>query len=90
MLLNHNKKKLHSKIKPSIFLQISDSIRPTIESDSEIYQNFKSLEYALFVVLFIEVLGGLFFLANSWYLVGDRQKAQRAIAAGMPDQTVLC
>jgi hypothetical protein len=71
-------------------LKISDSIKPTVVSDSEDFRNFKSLEYGLFVVLFIQALGGFFFLANSWFLVTDRAKANKAIASASPEQNVLC
>ncbi|XP_045032367.1 protein spinster homolog 1 isoform X1 [Daphnia magna] len=74
---------------PFIVGLISDALKPTIESDSETFRNFKSLEYGLFVILFVEVLGGFFFLACSWFLVSDRAKATRAVAVSIPDQSVL-
>jgi hypothetical protein len=65
-------------------------VKPTIDSDSETFRNFKSLEYGLFAILFIEVLGGFFFLACSWFLVSDRAKATKAVAVSIPDQSILC
>lgn len=38
---------------------------------------FQSLQYALFITVFVEVLGGLFFLLNALYIVRDRDRAQR-------------
>lgn len=44
--------------------------------------SFKSLQYALFITCFVEILGGFFFLLNAFYLVEDREKAEQAIHAG--------
>ncbi|EFX72627.1 hypothetical protein DAPPUDRAFT_308133 [Daphnia pulex] len=74
---------------PFIVGLISDAVKPTIDSDSETFRNFKSLEYGLFAILFIEVLGGFFFLACSWFLVSDRAKATKAVAVSIPDQSIL-
>ncbi|XP_030758712.1 protein spinster-like isoform X2 [Sitophilus oryzae] len=41
--------------------------------------SFKSLQYALFITCFVEILGGFFFLLNAFYLVEDREKAEQAI-----------
>ncbi|KAJ8731388.1 hypothetical protein PYW07_004552 [Mythimna separata] len=41
---------------------------------------FKSLQYALFVTCFVEVLGGIFFLLTAIYIVRDKLKVERAIA----------
>ncbi|XP_039752934.1 protein spinster isoform X2 [Pararge aegeria] len=40
---------------------------------------FRSLQYALFVTCFVEVIGGIFFLLTSLYIVKDKQKVDRAI-----------
>ncbi|XP_039752935.1 protein spinster isoform X3 [Pararge aegeria] len=42
---------------------------------------FRSLQYALFVTCFVEVIGGIFFLLTSLYIVKDKQKVDRAITA---------
>ncbi|XP_008478918.1 protein spinster-like, partial [Diaphorina citri] len=41
---------------------------------------FLALQYALFITSFIEVLGGIFFLLGSLYIVQDRARANREIA----------
>jgi hypothetical protein len=43
--------------------------------------NFKSLQYALFVTCFVEVLGGLFFLMTAWYIIDDKSKCDRVVAS---------
>jgi len=42
---------------------------------------FKSLQYALFTTCFVEVLGGIFFLLNACYIVGDKNKCDRIVAS---------
>ncbi|XP_055310032.1 protein spinster isoform X1 [Sitodiplosis mosellana] len=41
---------------------------------------FRSLQYALFVTCFIEILGGVFFLISSMYILGDKKKVEEAIS----------
>lgn len=41
---------------------------------------FKALQYALFTTCFVEVLGGIFFLATAFYIIRDKQNAERAVA----------
>ncbi|XP_026684153.1 protein spinster-like isoform X2 [Diaphorina citri] len=41
---------------------------------------FLALQYALFITSFIEVLGGIFFLLGSLYIVQDRARVNREIA----------
>ncbi|XP_041979206.1 protein spinster isoform X4 [Aricia agestis] len=41
---------------------------------------FRSLQYALFVTCFVEILGGLFFFLTAIYIVKDKLKVERAIA----------
>lgn len=40
---------------------------------------FYALQYALFTTCFIEILGGLFFLINAFYIVKDKQKVEKAL-----------
>ncbi|XP_031641186.1 protein spinster isoform X1 [Contarinia nasturtii] len=42
---------------------------------------FQSLQYALFITCFIEVLGGVFFLLTSIYILGDKKKVEDAISS---------
>lgn len=41
---------------------------------------FKSLQYALFSTSFVEILGGVFFLLTSAYILRDKSKVEAAIA----------
>lgn len=41
---------------------------------------FKSLQYALFSTSFVEVLGGVFFLLTSAYILRDKAKVEAAVA----------
>jgi len=74
---------------PFIIGWIADVIRPSIANDSSDYQEYKALQYALFVVLFVEVLGGFLFFANACYLVRDRAKVDQAIASETSDPDVF-
>ncbi|KAI8436759.1 hypothetical protein MSG28_010228 [Choristoneura fumiferana] len=49
---------------------------------------FRALQYALFVTCYVEVIGGIFFLLTSIYIVRDKLKVDRAIA-GSKEQLVL-
>lgn len=40
---------------------------------------FRALQYALFTTCFVEVLGGLFFVINAFYIVKDKAKVDRAL-----------
>ncbi|XP_043211074.1 protein spinster-like isoform X1 [Amphibalanus amphitrite] len=53
--------------------------------DVDTYTQFKSMQYALFITMFVEVLGGVFFLINAAYIVRDRERARRLTAGGNPD-----
>lgn len=41
---------------------------------------FKSLQYALFSTSFVELLGGVFFLMTSAYILRDKSKVEAAVA----------
>ncbi|XP_023936079.1 protein spinster isoform X3 [Bicyclus anynana] len=61
---------------------ISESLKrssSSIEPPSQLVQ-FRSLQYALFVTCFVEVIGGIFFLLTAIYIVKDKLKVDRAIA----------
>ncbi|XP_061716077.1 protein spinster isoform X2 [Cydia pomonella] len=63
---------------------ISESLKKSLgtmpqESPSNSVQ-FRALQYALFVTCFVEVIGGVFFLLTSIYIVRDKLKVDRAIA----------
>uniref|UniRef100_A0A2A4JZG3 Major facilitator superfamily (MFS) profile domain-containing protein n=1 Tax=Heliothis virescens TaxID=7102 RepID=A0A2A4JZG3_HELVI len=59
-------------------LKISLSPKHT-DVPSQLVQ-FKSLQYALFVTCFVEVIGGIFFLLTAIYIVRDKLRVERAIA----------
>ncbi|XP_076269936.1 lysolipid transporter protein spinster isoform X2 [Rhynchophorus ferrugineus] len=69
---------LLSKDSDSVDITNSTTISTT-PSPSDDYVQFISLQYALFTTCFVEVLGGVFFLLNAFYLVEDRETAERAI-----------
>ena len=52
------------------------------DDDGDTYTRFKSMQYALFITMFVEVLGGVFFLINAAYIVRDRERARRLMAGG--------
>ncbi|CAG0913531.1 unnamed protein product [Notodromas monacha] len=54
---------------------------PSVSSTNPVV-DFRSLQYALFICVFVEVLGGLFFVMNGWFIKNDRDQVQRVIAAG--------
>lgn len=69
---------------PYLIGVISETLKRSLSPKSEdvvtSYVKFKSLQYALFVTCFVEVIGGIFFLATAMYIVRDKNKADRAIA----------
>ncbi|XP_045772887.1 protein spinster isoform X5 [Maniola jurtina] len=62
---------------------ISESLKRSLSSSEppSLSVQFRSLQRALFVTCFVEVLGGIFFLLTAIYIVRDKQKVDRAIAA---------
>lgn len=42
---------------------------------------FKSLQYALFITCFVEIIGGVFFLITSLYILDDKKKVEEAISS---------
>lgn len=55
------------------------SIPSLREASSTAEDEFLSLQYALFITSFVEVLGGVFFLLTSLYIVDDRARTDRHI-----------
>ncbi|XP_063917652.1 protein spinster-like isoform X2 [Zophobas morio] len=49
------------------------------KSSKNEWNDFKSLQYALFTTCFVEILGALFFLVNALYILHDKQKVEKAI-----------
>lgn len=50
---------------------------------------FKSLQYSLFSTSFIEVLGGIFFLFTSAYIIRDKLKVEQAIAGKLNQMNIF-
>lgn len=44
---------------------------------------FRSLQYALFTTCFVEILGGLFFLLTSVYVVQDKEAAEQQLEGNL-------
>ncbi|XP_026735036.1 protein spinster isoform X4 [Trichoplusia ni] len=62
---------------------ISESLKKSlspVDTEPTSLVKFKSLQYALFVTCFVEVIGGIFFLLTAIYIVRDKLKVDRAIA----------
>jgi hypothetical protein len=55
---------------------MSDAIKG---DDMSKFGNFQSLQYSMYMMCFVAVLGGVFFLANSWFIVKDKAKAIRYV-----------
>ncbi|KAJ8722043.1 hypothetical protein PYW08_004445 [Mythimna loreyi] len=67
---------------PYLIGVISEALKLTLSpaGDPTPLIKFKSLQYALFLTCFVEVLGGIFFLLTAIYIVRDKLKVERAIA----------
>ena len=63
-----------------LFSQISDSIHV---SDAAWYNDFISLQYAMYFSAFVCVIGGGFFLLTSLYIEEDKLNADQFIASKM-------
>ncbi|KAL1497452.1 hypothetical protein ABEB36_008423 [Hypothenemus hampei] len=51
----------------------------TVAASTADLNEFKALQYALFITCFVEVIGGLFFLINALYIVEDKERVERTI-----------
>lgn len=70
----------------SFSFQISDAFNISLgsnSSNSTTYDkeliDFKSLQYALFITCFVEIIGGLFFLITAFYIIQDKRKVDQAV-----------
>ncbi|XP_032517227.1 protein spinster isoform X2 [Danaus plexippus] len=54
------------------------SLSPFEEPSNSV--KFRSLQYALFITCFVEVIGGIFFLLTAIYIVRDKLRVEREIA----------
>jgi len=64
----------HASHRPNQIVGVEGSLTPE-EYDVE----FKALQYALFSCCFAQVLGAFFFLVMSFYIIDDRNRAERLI-----------
>ena len=69
-----------ANIRSDSFSQISDSIHV---SDAAWYNDFISLQYAMYFSAFVCVIGGGFFLLTSLYIEEDKLNADQFIASKM-------
>lgn len=63
--------------------QLAENATTTVASvmkDDSVSVQFKALQYSLFSTSFVEVLGGVFFLATAAYILIDRATVDRAVA----------
>lgn len=71
---------LQKVLKPAV---AHDAINRTVTlpaaADNDLAE-FHSMQYALFITCFIEVLGGLFFLLTALYIRRDKEDAEREAA----------
>ncbi|KAJ2949057.1 hypothetical protein O0L34_g5997 [Tuta absoluta] len=63
---------------------ISESLKKSLSNDTSVGPTqavqFISLQYALFVTIFVEVVGAAFFFLTAMYVVRDKNRVARAIA----------
>lgn len=65
-------------------MNATTAVATTLRQDSTSVQ-FKALQYSLFSTSFVEVLGGIFFLATAAYILKDRANVDRAVAGEKVD-----
>ena len=47
---------------------------------STVQDDFKALQYSLFISVIVEALGAFFFFATAWYIVEDKARVDRVVA----------
>merc|ERR550534_1013335 len=47
---------------------------------STVQDDFKELQYSLFISVIVEALGAFFFFATAWYIVEDKARVDRVVA----------
>lgn len=57
--------------------------------DPALLDNFTSLQYAVVVCVFVEILGGILFLISAAYLVKDKAKATRVMLGECAEPCIL-
>jgi len=50
---------------------------------STVQDDFKALQYSLFISVIVEALGAFFFFATAWYIVEDKARVDRVVAEGV-------
>jgi len=54
---------------------------------STVQDDFKALQYSLFISVIVEALGAFFFFATAWYIVEDKARVDRVVAGMDLDET---
>lgn len=49
---------------------------------------FESLQYALFITCFVEIIGGVFFLITSTYILRDKKRVEEAVAESQMNDAI--
>jgi len=52
-----------------------------------VQDDFKALQYSLFISVIVEVLGAFFFFITAWYIIDDKARVDRAVAGMDLDET---
>lgn len=66
---------------------VNGTLAATVVPESDVVE-FHSMQYALFITCFIEVLGGVFFLLNAVYIKRDKEAAEKEAACeSIPEPT---
>jgi MFS transporter, Spinster family, sphingosine-1-phosphate transporter len=67
-----------------IFNQVAENATTTIvnavKDGDSVHTQFTALQYSLFSTSFVEVLGGIFFLLTTIYILRDRANVDRTVA----------
>ncbi|ODN04368.1 Protein spinster [Orchesella cincta] len=77
---------------PYLIGKISDWIKPWLREGgpvSDEYVEFTSLQYALFVTVFVQIFGGILFLVTACYVVQDKRDCDGIIAASSGESITI-
>ncbi|XP_015431534.1 PREDICTED: protein spinster [Dufourea novaeangliae] len=72
-------------------LHVDTDIMPPAQKIQDTFVEFRSLQYAMFLTLFVEVIGSLFFFLTALYIQKDKELVSLAIAGGnASDSVYIC
>ncbi|XP_055842695.1 protein spinster-like [Episyrphus balteatus] len=60
-----------------------------VNMNIKLVQQFDAMRYALMSIVFMQLLGGMLFVANAFYIVADRELVIQAIASTSPSQQMV-